>query len=183
MHLLQVLVSFRLIWGMEELSMSRWTFLAFIAISSLMSVASTAEVSSKFQSCPVTKPNGKIAPGQTRETMGSQWNGKRDIWTLLSPDGTVIFGPGRAGTVEGDGSMSIKCPWWKGPATGRLSITGRRLDAPAPPLRASIPDGYGAQFQATALIFPTEGCWEVTGKAGEASLTFITRVIRLDAKN
>jgi len=183
MHLLQVSVPFRLILRMEELGMSRWTLVAFIAMSSLLSVPSTADVSSKFQSCPVTKPNGKIAPGQTRETMGGQWYGKRDIWTLLWPDGTVTFGPGRAGTVEADGSMNIKSPWWKGRATGHLSITGRRLDAPAPPLRASIPDGYGPQFQATALIFPTEGCWEVTGKAGEASLMFITRVIKLDAKN
>jgi hypothetical protein len=164
--------------------MLRISIVALIAISSLLSVNSTAGVSSKFQSCPVTKPNGKIAPGQTRETMGGQWYGKRDIWTLLWPDGTVTFGPGMAGTVEDNGSMSIKSPWWKGPtATGRLSISGRRLDTPAPPLRVSIPDGYGPQFQATTLIFPTEGCWEVTGKAGEASLTFITRVIKLDAKN
>jgi len=49
-----------------------------------------------------------------------------------------------------------------------------------PPLRARIPDGYGdTGFQATALIFPTEGCWEVTGKVGEASRTFVTRVVKV----
>jgi hypothetical protein len=164
--------------------MSRLTFAAFIAITSLLSLSSISDLPSKFQSCPVTKPNGKIAPGQTRETMGGRWYGNNDIWTLLWRDGTAVFGPGMAGTIEEDGSMSIKCPWWKGAmATGHLDITGRRLDRSAPPLRTSIPDGYGSQFQATTLIFPTEGCWEVTGRAGEASLTFITRVIKLDARN
>jgi hypothetical protein len=72
----------------------------------------------------------------------------------------------------------MKFPWWRG-VKGKLSISGKRLDSAAPPLRAAIPDGYGdSGFQATGLIFPTEGCWEVTGKVGEASLTFITRVVR-----
>jgi hypothetical protein len=47
-----------------------------------------------------------------------------------------------------------------------------------PPLRARIPDGYGdTGFQATALIFPTEGCWEVTGEVGDTRLTFLTPVV------
>jgi hypothetical protein len=58
------------------------------------------------------------------------------------------------------------------------TISGRRLDAPAPPLRARVPDGYGDRgFQVTGLIFPTAGCWDVTGHLGDASLTFVTFVI------
>ena len=57
---------------------------------------------------------------------------------------------------------------------------GRRLDGDAPALEASIPDGYGnTGFQATGLSFPTPGCWEVTGRVGEASLTFVTWVVSL----
>jgi len=57
---------------------------------------------------------------------------------------------------------------------------GKRLDAPAPPLRAIIPEGYGdTGFQATGLIFPTEGCWEVTGEVGDTRVTFVTRVVKL----
>jgi len=33
-------------------------------------------------------------------------------------------------------------------------------------------------MQPTELIFPTEGCWEVTGRVGDASLTFVTLVVR-----
>ena len=57
---------------------------------------------------------------------------------------------------------------------------GRRLDASAPPLRAEVSDGYGDQdFQASGVIFPTEGCWEITGQVGAARLTFVNVVIRV----
>ena len=32
------------------------------------------------------------------------------------------------------------------------------------------------RFQATGLIFPTEGCWEVTAKAADSVLSFVVRV-------
>ena len=32
-------------------------------------------------------------------------------------------------------------------------------------------------FQGSMLIFPTTGCWEITGHAGNASLTFVTEVL------
>jgi hypothetical protein len=165
--------------------MRRLVAAALVVVSAVLAGASTQDAFTKFQSCPVTKPNGKTAPGQTRETMGGQWYGNSDMWTLLWRDGTVkVIHPGGPGEVLEDGSLSMKFPWWLGSgASGKLTITGKRLDAPAGPLRARIPPGYGPHFQATALIFPTEGCWEVTGKAGDASLTFVTRVVKIDAKN
>jgi hypothetical protein len=70
----------------------------------------------------------------------------------------------------------VKFGWWRGEA-GALRIEGRRLDAPAP-LAARIPEGYGdAGFQASGILFPTQGCWEVTGRVGGASLTFVTLVL------
>jgi hypothetical protein len=72
----------------------------------------------------------------------------------------------------------MKWWWWRG-VRGSLLITGRRLDAAAPPLRADIPSGYGdIGFQSTALTFPTEGCWEVTGTVGNTELTFVTLVVK-----
>jgi hypothetical protein len=60
---------------------------------------------------------------------------------------------------------------------GRLRITGRRINGPAPPLRAHVPSGYGegARLQASGLIFKTQGCWRVTGRVGRTTLTFVTR--------
>ncbi len=126
--------------------------------------------------CPVTMPNRNTPPG---ENPSPSHYGNGTLWTALWLDGSVEFRPGGPGFVLSDGSLKMKFPWWRG-VPGNLSIQGKRLDAPAPPLRAEIPKGYGnTGFQTTYLIFPTEGCWEVTGKVGEASLTFVTRVVNL----
>jgi len=75
----------------------------------------------------------------------------------------------------------MKWPWWRG-VRGQLTLEGRRLDGPAAPMRASIPAGYGLTgFQATGLMFPTPGCWEVTGRVGAESLVFVTRAVKVDA--
>jgi hypothetical protein len=142
-------------------------------------------------SCPVTLPGssrsfGKRTPGSEAmsffEPGTSHWKpvlmiGPFGLW----PNGTVVFKPGGPGSIEPDGSLAMKFGWTRGEGLrGKLKIHGRRLDTPAPPLRADIPDGYGdTGFQATALIFPTEGCWEVTGEVGETRLTFVTRVIKI----
>jgi hypothetical protein len=98
---------------------------------------------------------------------------------MLWSDGTVVFETRGPGHSDEDGSLRMKSPWWHAGAGESLTIEGRRLDADAPPLTASIPDGYqGSSFQATGLIFPMEGCWEVKGRAGPDSLTFVTRVVR-----
>jgi hypothetical protein len=42
-----------------------------------------------------------------------------------------------------------------------------------------VPDGYGPTgFQATGLVFPTPGCWEVTGRVGQDTLRFVLSVRR-----
>ncbi len=127
--------------------------------------------------CPVTVPNGSTPPG---EQPSPDYYGNGQLWTVLWPAGKVIFEPGGPGTINADGSLGMKWGWWRG-VEGPLTIEGRRLDAPAPPLGHTIPNGYGASgFQAAGLIFPTEGCWEVTGKVGAAELTFVTLVVKQD---
>jgi hypothetical protein len=127
--------------------------------------------------CPVTVPNGGTPPGERPDP---SYHGNGDLWTVLSwPEGKIVFRPGGSGFVLPDGSLSMKWGWWRG-VRGKLTIEGRRLDGHAGALRARIPAGYGdIGFQATALIFPTEGCWEVTGKVGGATLTFVTLVVRV----
>ena len=125
--------------------------------------------------CPVTAPNGSTPPNEQASDLN---HGNGEIWTVLWPEGKVVFEPGGPGQILPDGSLDMKWGWWRG-VTGQLTIEGRRLDASAPPLRADIPEGYGATgFQASGLIFPSPGCWEVTGKVGEAKLTFITLVVK-----
>lgn len=55
-----------------------------------------------------------------------------------------------------------------------------RLDQPVPTLagfEVRYPDWA---FHLTGLVVPTEGCWEVTGRVGGQSLTFVNRVVRVD---
>jgi hypothetical protein len=99
---------------------------------------------------------------------GNHGNGK--LWVGLPTDSKLLIKP------EKDGSLGWKFPWWRA-VCGRLTITGRRLDAPAGPLRSSIPEGYGETgFQASGVYFPSKGCWEITGRAGDAELTFVVEV-------
>jgi hypothetical protein len=121
-----------------------------------------------FDPCPITHANGSQPPGST---FGSEFHGNGAIWVGLWPSNVVVAEP------EADGSIEAKFGWWRG-VTGKLRIEGRRLDATAPPLRGEVPDGYGdTGFQASGIDFPTEGCWEVTGRVGDASLTFVTLVL------
>jgi hypothetical protein len=119
--------------------------------------------------CPFTTPNLSTPPGSTA---GAVFHGNGKIWVGMWPSNIVVKAP------EPDGTIDAKFGWWRG-VPGTFTIDGRRLDAPAPPLSASVPDGYGEQgFQATGIVFPAEGCWEVTGRIGDASLTFVTLVLK-----
>ena len=127
--------------------------------------------------CEVTRPNGDIPPGQAGNPGAERapYFGNGRLWTVLPDEGAIR----RA--KRPDGSIAEKVPWWRG-VRGRLTIIGRRLDGPAPPLRAHIPAGYGQTgFQATGLIFPTTGCWALTAAAGAAQLRLVIAVVDADA--
>ena len=128
--------------------------------------------------CPATLPNGSVPPDTTADFWGSSdSHGNGKLWTLLWPYGVVVA-PDE--WIEKDGSIGVKWPWYRG-VPGKLKIEGRRLDATAPPLRAdlSTADSYGESgFQPSGIYFSTEGCWEVTGKVGGATLTFVTVVVK-----
>jgi len=99
--------------------------------------------------------------------------GNDALVALLPRDGTLRASDPARGLAGG-----IKFPWWR-VAHGDLSIATRRLDAPATPLRADVPGGYGdVGFQVSGLNFPSTGCWEVTGAVGRTKWTFVVNVAR-----
>jgi hypothetical protein len=139
-------------------------------------IASTARGVPGGGRCPVTRPRPWAPPPGVSRGALTYGNGK--LWVGLWPHGVIEAG---GQFVNEDGSVSMKFPWWRN-VSGYLRITGRRVDGHAPPLRADVPDGYGTTgFQASGVVFPTPGCWQVIGKAGTASLTFVTFVIKLIA--
>lgn len=138
------------------------------------SEAGAAAASLRDGTCPVTLPNGSI-PEDARDWSPENSYGNGKLWTQFWPYNVVIATPD---FVEDDGSVRMKWPWWRG-VSGELRIEGRRLDGDAQPIRAEIPPHYGASgFQPTGIFFPTEGCWQVTGSVGDASLTFVTLVLK-----
>ncbi len=117
--------------------------------------------------CNVTAPS-ELGVGNERLSAVGLW-----------PNGALVFRPGGPGFVTADGSLGMKFGWQRG-ITGQLAIEGRRLDAEAPPLRAEVPGGYGSVgFQPSYIIFPTPGCWEVTGRVSDESVTFVTSVVKI----
>jgi hypothetical protein len=119
----------------------------------------------------VTKPNRNTPPGQRPMP---HFHGGDGLWTSLWRGS-----PSAPDAVLQDGSLSMKVPWWRG-VKGNLTIEGKRRDGAAPPLSSRTPHGYrDTGFQSTGLIFPIEGCWEVVGRVGEVSLTFVIFVIRV----
>lgn len=96
------------------------------------------------------------------------WYGNDALWAGLSPS---TFGRWFAGE---DGNKVL----WVREVAGMLTVEGRRLDAEAPPLMARVPDGYGdLGYQASGVVFPTEGCWEIVGKVAERELRFVVAVL------
>lgn len=146
--------------------------------------------------CPVTEPNGAQPPPDVEVAgRGPGGHGNGALWTTLWMwgEGEVRVPPMH---VRPDGSLGpLKWSWYRA-VPGPLTVEGHRLDAPAPPLRAygpgdvrldqppATPAGFEVRyperaFLPIALVFPTEGCWEITGRVGEASLTFVTRVVKV----
>jgi hypothetical protein len=124
--------------------------------------------------CPVTSPNGNTPPGERASPLH---HGNGALWTVLWPGGDVLI---EQGASAAGAPLAMKFTWWRG-VEGELSIEGRRLDAPAPVLQADVPEGYGQTgFQASGIIFPSEGCWEITGNVADTQLTFVVRVVRID---
>jgi hypothetical protein len=131
--------------------------------------------------CPVTLPNGMTPPNEVSDP---SYHGNGTIWTALWPEGIVVFRPSGSGVINSDGSLRMKWPWWRS-IEGPVIIGAVRLDAPAPRMQTNVlrgpEDGYGTTgFHPSGLLFPTPGCWEVTAKVQDATLSFVALVVRVD---
>jgi hypothetical protein len=147
----------------------------------LAAVALPARPSAKGPArCPVTPPQ-TVPPPDTSGFGPEAFNyGGTKLRAHLWPRGILFVGelPGGGfyATMQADGAIHAKVGWWRG-VPGRLAITGRRLDGPAPPLRANVPPGYGRTgFQPVGLLFPAMGCWRVVGAVRDVRLAFVVKV-------
>ena len=135
--------------------------------------------------CQGTRPNHVVRAGAGFGRDAFNYGNARLRAQLNWKDGRLRAGilpdGGALATINADGSIWAKQGWWRG-LPGVLRVTGRRLDAPSPPLRADIRGGYGEQgFIPVGLVFPTVGCWRVTGKLGSARLAYVVRVTKVSS--
>jgi hypothetical protein len=125
--------------------------------------------------CPVTRPNGEKPP---KEPPGLPWHGNGLLWTRLSRDGIHAVAPAR---VQADGSIRDELLWTTSLPGRVLTVSGRRLDARAPPLRVlttrrrSSSSGT-TRLWATAVAFPAPGCWRITARIADIRLTYVVKM-------
>jgi hypothetical protein len=152
---------------------------AGLAASATAKPGNPTPVATPFD-CPITEPGGKQPP-EVANLGGMQGLGNDALWVSLvmwSEQPGIVAVP-NDDHLQPDGRV-IEMKWaWYRYVSGHLTISGQRLDAPAPPLDADIPDGYGSTgFQVSGITFPTDGCWQITGQVGDAgSITVVVDVI------
>jgi hypothetical protein len=134
--------------------------------------------------CPVTQPQDPLfvppEPYASTAPYGEFWYGTNDLWTMLQPDGLWYALP-----YDGDG-YGQKVFWWregydaKTEPQPQITLSGRRLDGDAPAFeQTGGTNGYHAdmgEFMLTGVTIPTAGCWEITGRYGQAELSFVVLV-------
>lgn len=149
--------------------------------------AQGAETDTLPANCRVTLPaDGRFVPPSPfpREPdngtgVFSFWFGTEKLWTALPADGTW-----RSWTAlqPDDFVYSNKFAWLRmHPAfsqkDGQLTVTGKRLDGPAPSFTSSFDSNAFRRDDDNAWIItminiPTFGCWEITGHYKDQELTF-----------
>lgn len=135
-------------------------------------------------SCPITRPANPpfIPPSPYPPTppplyAGQFWYGAESLWTMLRADGTWGKLP------YANGSYTQKVFWWRQGYDYQtdpmpdLTVTGRRLDAPALPMMASGATNGSrndiGSFMIVGVDIPTQGCWEITGHSMGTQLRFV----------
>src|SRR5687767_3237245 len=136
--------------------MRSWLFL--LGSSTLLhSLNAQGQSADRSSNCAATVP---YSPEDRLKLRGGSY-GTKSLSVGLSSDVKTIFKPGGPGFVLEDVALAMKFPWFWDGGKAQLTIEGRRLDAPAAPLRSVIPVNrmYGNGFQPSSVIFPTPGCW------------------------
>jgi TonB-like protein len=148
-------------------------------------------------SCPVTLPSdGRFVPPAPLSAdpkvnlsgLGENqfWFGSQRLWTMLPIDG--IWRPWQVPSRPGDFAYSNKLPWGRlnppfSRKDGPLTITGKRLDGPAPRFtETEESSGFGRDYASGGIMggfnIPVSGCWQVTGHYKDQDLSFTVWVAR-----
>jgi hypothetical protein len=149
--------------------------------------------------CRITLPaDGEFVPPSSilagRAPMEDQFGfGTEKLWSVLPRDGTwrdpVYVDPSSSGHLA-EFAYTGRLRWFRldpsfSEKHGPLTVTGKRLDGPAPSFTESL-DIYAARLDDNAMLMggvaviniPTFGCWEITGRYKDQELNFTVWVAR-----
>lgn len=137
---------------------------------------------SAVEGCAVTRPDPPFAapspyPASPADNRYA-WFGTPELWTMLDLDGEVWDAANTAFPV------SQKLFWWSTNWAGMredqqpaLTVDARRLDGPGTVTTDhatnAAADSLGGQAMLTGIEFPMGGCWELTGRYGNAALSYV----------
>lgn len=141
-------------------------------------------VSAASGSCPVTQAAEARfeppSPYPERPPEGQFWHGDEALWTVLTSDGVWRDLP------HHEHGYGQKLPWWRvgydwqEEPLPALVVSGRRLDGESPEFTVTdATNGYHPDFESfmmTGFEFPSEGCWEITGRYEDSELSFVVLV-------
>jgi hypothetical protein len=140
------------------------------------------------KTCPISEPPVRPfvppSPYPAKTNPDSFWFGTVKLWTNLPADGTWR---GLPHYMPRDPTFRQKLFFWSQGYSLRselhphLTVTGRRLNASAPPLaadetNAGWQDDKEHPFMVTGVNFPTLGCWEITADYHGDKLKFVVWV-------
>ena len=135
-------------------------------------------------SCPITvAQNPPFIPPSPYDSLGFEgnfWYGSNSLWTAVRQDGIWW------GLPHNPSGYTQKVFWWREgyiwneEPEPEIAVTAERLDKPAPLFEASRgTNAYASDIESamlTGVTFPTLGCWKITGKYGDAELSFVVWV-------
>ncbi|HEY6304957.1 MAG TPA: hypothetical protein VI488_00695 [Candidatus Angelobacter sp.] len=125
------------------------------------------------------------------------WLGTEKLWTDQCEPMIWQWAPHQPGHEQEVHPLTAKTFWyrvdysWRAEPQPKLTITGRRLDGPAPPLMVmtwprrnaapaqatnAIIDYSGRGAMLTGVYVPVPGCWEITGDYEGDRLSFVVWV-------
>jgi hypothetical protein len=148
------------------------------AIAALYSASAAAERNSARSDSTNRPPFDCPVSSTTDEKRDGFGN---DYLRIVLPANATIIAPDRGGIWAPDGALKWKIGWER-LVKGTLTISGKRIDSPSPPLRSELSNYGDFGFQASYLIFPSPGCWEVTGHVAEHSLTVVILALRREGE-
>lgn len=163
--------------------------LVFLSQPSFTQQLGTGSPSTVPETCPVTSPSDHpFVPPQPYPVKPSEddfWFGTDELWTNLPARGTWT---GLPHYTPDDPTFREKLFFyrkgydWKTEHEAGLIVTGKRLDAVAPPLLSDKANKgcciYHRPFMLTGVNFPTVGCWQVSGHYHDRDLTFVVWIAK-----